>query len=130
LAQDSGLVEAIDQQLHVLKLHLPYSDSDRVLNFAINALCNGTCLQDLESRRNDPAFLDALGAQRIPDPTTAGDYCRRFTADKINLLQDIFDDARVKFRQQQPDDFFHQARLDADGTLTSTYWLSGVRSCR
>ena len=26
------------------------------------------------------AYLDALGARRIPDPTTAGDFCRRFDA--------------------------------------------------
>jgi hypothetical protein len=121
LAQDIGLVEAIDRQLHLLKLHLPYSDSDHVLNLAFNPLCNGSCLQDIELRRKDPAFLDALGAQRIPDPTTAGDYCRRFNAHHINLLQDIFDDTRVKLWQQQPDDFFHQARIDADGSLTGTY---------
>jgi len=120
LAQDIGLVDAIDRRLHVLKLHLPYSDSDHVVNFAINALCNGSCLEDIDLRRNDPAFLDALGAQRIPDPTTAGDYCRRFSADKINLLQDIFDDTRVKLWQQQPDDFRQQARIDADGSLVGT----------
>ena len=41
-------------------------------------LCGGTCLQDIELRRQDEVYLDALGAQRIPDPTTAGDFCRRF----------------------------------------------------
>ena len=34
--------------------------------------------EDIELRRNDEVFLDALGATRIPDPTTAGDFCRRF----------------------------------------------------
>lgn len=29
-------------------------------------------MQDLERRRNDDVFLDALGARRLPDPTTAG----------------------------------------------------------
>ena len=120
LAQDIGLLDAIDQRLHLLKLHLPYSDSDHVFNFAINALCNGSCLQDIELRRNDPAFLDALGAQRIPDPTTAGDYCRRFSADHVNLLQDIYDDIRVELWKQQPIDFLHQARIDVDGSLVGT----------
>lgn len=120
LAQDIGLVEAIDRRLHLLKLHMPYADSDHVLNFALNALCNGSCLEDIELRRNDPAFLNALGAQRIPDPTTAGDYCRRFRAEHVNLLQDIFDDARVTLWQQQADDFFQQARIDADGSLLGT----------
>ncbi len=78
LVQKLGLAEAIDRRLHLLKIHLPYHESDHVLNIAYNALCNGTCLEDIELRRNDEVFLDALGAERIPDPTTAGDFCRRF----------------------------------------------------
>lgn len=120
LALDIGLVDAIDRRLHVLKIQLPYYDSDHVLNLAINALCNGTCFQDMELRRNDPAFLDALGAQRTPDPTTAGDYCRRFSAEQINRLQDIYDDTRLTLWREQPDDFRQQARLDADGSLVGT----------
>jgi len=120
LAQDLGLVDAIDRRLHILKIHLPYTDSDHVLNFAINALCDGTCLQDMELRRNDPAFLDALGAQRLPDPTTAGDFCRRFDAAAVQLLQDIFDDTRISLWRQQPHAFFEQAYVDVDGTLVGT----------
>ena len=59
-------------------MHLPYHESDHVLGIAYNVLCGGTCLQDIELRRQDEVYLDALGAQRIPDPTTAGDFCRRF----------------------------------------------------
>jgi len=103
-----------------LKIHLPYHESDHVLNLAYNALCDGTCLQDIELRRNDEVFLDALGARRIPDPTTAGDFCRRFKSDDVHLLQDIFNDVRKKAWAGQPDEFFAQARIDADGTLVPT----------
>ena len=48
LARQTGLIDAIDRRLHVLKIHLPYHESDHVLNLAYNALCDGTCLQDLE----------------------------------------------------------------------------------
>jgi hypothetical protein len=120
LAQRIGLVEAIDRRLHLLKIYLPYHESDHVLNIAINALCNGDCLQDIELRRNDAVFLDALGADRIPDPTTAGDFCRRFSVQHINLLQDIFDDARIGVWRQQPEAFFDLAILDADGSLVET----------
>jgi len=78
LVQELGLAEAIDQRLDLLKIHLPYHESDHVLNLAYNALCDGDCLEDLELRRNDEVYLNALGARRIPDPTTAGDFCRRF----------------------------------------------------
>jgi hypothetical protein len=120
LARRIGLIDRIDTRLHLLKTHLPYHESDHVLNFAFNALCNGDCLQDIELRRNDAVFLDALGARRIPDPTTAGDFCRRFDETSINLLQDIFDDVRIGVWQQQPADFFDLAVIDVDGTLTET----------
>jgi hypothetical protein len=115
-----GLAEAIDDRLHLLKFHFPYHESDHVLNFAYNALCNGTCLDDIELRRNDLVFLDALGADRIPDPTTAGDFCRRFTAEDVEILQDVFDQTRVQVWQQQPSEFFGEAILDVDGTLVAT----------
>ena len=120
LVRKLGLAEAIDERLHLLKFHLPYHESDHVLNFAYNALCNGTCLDDIELRRNDAVFLDALGADRIPDPTTAGDFCRRFTAEDVEILQDVVDQTRLKVWQQQPPEFFDEAILDVDGTLVAT----------
>jgi Transposase DDE domain group 1 len=120
LVRKLGLAEAIDERLHLLKFHLPYHESDHVLNFAYNALCNGTCLDDIELRRNDVAFLDALGADRIPDPTTSGDFCRRFSAEDVETLQDVFDQTRLKLWRQQPADFFDEAVLDVDGTLVAT----------
>lgn len=120
LARQIGLIDAIDDRLHLLKIHLPFHESDHVLNFAYNALCDGTCLQDIELRRNDEVFLDALGARRIPDPTTAGDFCRRFTPADVATLQDICDDVRIQVWAQQPDAFFDQATIDMDGALVET----------
>ena len=120
LARQVGLTDAIDRRLHLLKFHLPYHESDHVLTVAYNALCGGTCLQDLELRRQDEVFLDALGARRIPDPTTAGDFCRRFDAAAIRQLQDLVHDVRVGVWAEQPDAFFDQAVLDMDGFLVET----------
>lgn len=120
LARRIGLIDAIDRRLHLLKLHLPYHESDHVLNFAYNALCHGTCLQDIELRRSDENFLDALGTRRIPDPTTAGDFCRRFTATDVETLIDALNDTRRRVWAEQPDDFFACATIDLDGTLAET----------
>jgi len=113
-------VDAIDDRLHLLKFHFPYHESDHVLNFAYNAFCEGACLQDLELRRQDEVFLDSLGAQRIPDPTTAGDFCRRFDESSIRLLQEIVHDVRIGVWAEQPTDFFQRALLDMDGSLVAT----------
>src|SRR5580704_1497519 len=120
LVRKLGLAEAIDRRLHLLRFHRPYHESDHVLNLAYNALCDGTCLEDIELRRNDEVFLDALGARRIPDPTTAGDFCRRFKPEDVHTLLDIFNDVRKKAWAGQPDEFFAQARIDADATLVDT----------
>jgi Transposase DDE domain group 1 len=120
LARQLGLIEAIDRQLHVLLIHLPYHESDHVLNIAYNPLCEGTCLQDIELRRNDENFLNALGARRIPDPTTAGDFCRRFTRDHIATLLDIINDTRLRAWAPQPRAFFERAVIDMDGSLVAT----------
>jgi len=120
LARHIGLIDAIDQRLHLLKFHLPYHESDHVLNLAYNAFCEGTCLQDIELRRNDEVFLDALGARRLPDPTTAGDFCRRFTAADVTTLLDLINDVRLGVWAEQPEAFFEQATIDMDGTLVET----------
>ena len=115
-----GLAEAIDERLSLLKIHRPYHESDHVLNIAYNILCGGTCLDDIERRRNDEVFLDALDVVRIPDPTTAGDFCRRFSAEDVLELHEAFDQARRKVWAEQPAEFFEQAIIDLDGTLVPT----------
>ncbi len=120
MAQKLGLAKAIDDRLQLLKVHLPYSESDHVLNLAYNALAGGNCIEDLEHLRNSEGYLDSLGAQRIPDPTTAGDFCRRFTTADIDTLQDVVNEIRVSVWQRQPKEFFEQAIIDADGTEVAT----------
>jgi hypothetical protein len=120
LARRVGLVDAIDTRLQLLKIHRGYHESDHVLAIAYNALCDGTCLQDLELRRQDESFLDALGARRIPDPTTAGDFCRRFTIDHIRTLIDLINETRLKVWAKQPTTFLDRAIIDMDGTLVPT----------
>jgi Transposase DDE domain group 1 len=120
LAQHAGLVEAIDQHVELLKVALPYHESDHVLGIAYNVLCGGTCLQDIEQRRQDEVYLDALGTQRIPDPTTAGDFCRRFDEAAIEALQTAINETRLQVWRAQPAAFFAEAVIDADGTLAET----------
>jgi hypothetical protein len=91
-----------------------------VLNLAYNALCDGTRLEDIELRRNDEVFLDALGTERIPDPTTAGDFCRRFAESDVRSLLRAVDDARRNVWARQPKKFFKRATIDLDGTLVIT----------
>lgn len=120
MARQLGLIDAIDEELELLKVHLPYHESDHVLNIAFNSLAGGRCLDDIELLRNDENYLNALGAQRIPDPTTAGDFCRRFTESDVLTLMEIINRTRCRVWQAQPRSFFDEAVIDMDGTLTET----------
>lgn len=120
VARKSGLVGDIDARLKLLKRHLPYHESDHVLNIAFNILAGGRRLEHLELRRNDEVYLNALGAVRIPDPTTAGDFCRRFEVDDVLELMNAINEARLRVWARQPESFFDEAVIDADGTLVET----------
>ena len=120
LAKRVGLVTEIDRRVTVLKAHVPYHESDHVLNIAFNILAGGRCLEDIEWLRQDEGYLNALGAQRIPDPTTAGDFCRRFAEEDVEALMATINTCRLRVWKQQPSEFFDEAVIDADGTLAST----------
>lgn len=120
MVKQLGLDRAIDHAVNLFKIYLPYCESDHVLNIAYNLLTGGTCLDHLELRRNDEVYLDALGATRIPDPTTAGDFCRRFSSLQIECLMDAFNEIRLKVWRQQGPEFFKEAIIDADGTMVET----------
>jgi hypothetical protein len=120
LARRIGLIRDIDHNLHVLKRHRPYHESDHVLNIAFNIIAGGKRIEHIELRRNDEVYLNALGAQRLPDPTTEGDFCRRFSETDVVTLMDAINQSRLRVWSQQPSAFLTEAILDVDGTLVGT----------
>jgi hypothetical protein len=120
LVQRLALADALNGRLHLLKRHVPYFESDHILNLTYNFLLGGRVLEDLELLRNNELYLDALGVQRIPDPTTAGDFLRRFQQPDIDILLDVINDARLAIWKQQPAAFFEEAILEADGSQVET----------
>ena len=121
LADRLGLIDELNGRLDLLRAHRPYHESDHVLNIAYNTLTGGTCLDDIALRRNDETYLDALGAERIPAPTTAGDFTRRFTEADVVALMDAINAVRVKvWRKRLPRRERREAILDVDGTIAPT----------
>lgn len=114
------LDQLINDKLELLKVHVPYHESDHVLNIVYNVLSGGTCLEDIERLRNDETYMNALGAERIPDPTTAGDFLRRFDMSSIVEIQNIINDRRKKVWSLQNASFRKEAIIDVDGTVAGT----------
>ena len=117
-----GLVKQIDARLHLLKAHLPYHESDHVLNLFYNIMCGGTRLEDIERLRSDEAYMNALDADLIPDPTTAGDFTRRFTQADVIKLMACINAVRTKlWRTRAASELAGVAYIDVDGTSAPTY---------
>ena len=121
MVRSIGLVESIDRSVKVFKRHFPYHESDHVLNLTYNIMTGGTRLEDLERLRQDEAYLNTLGCDRVPDPTTAGDFLRRFEAGDVKGMMRGINDTRVRVwkkglsRQEKK-----LALIDADGTIAPT----------
>ena len=121
LVSKLGLAGEINRRLALLKRHLPYHESDHVLNIAYNMLCGGTRLEDLGALRNNAAYMDALGAEVIPSPTAAGDFTRRFGEAGVIELQECINAVRPRLWEGRGRDLLGPvAFIDVDGTLAPT----------
>ena len=116
-----GLAGEINRRLKLLKVHLPYHESDHVLNVAYNMLCGGTRLEDLGALRNNVAYMDALGAALIPSPSAAGDFTRRFEESDVIELMEGINAVRPQLWEGRGRDLLGPvAYIDVDGTLAPT----------
>ena len=121
LVTNVGLDRALNDSLNLLKIHLPYHESDHVLNIAYNVATGGTCLEDIERLRQDENYMDALGTERIPDPTTAGDFLRRFEGEAPLLaLQEAVNGTRQAIWRMQDESFRRRGVIDVDGSIAGT----------
>lgn len=98
--------EVLDERVEVLKRHVPYHESDHILAQAMNLYAGGTCIEDMALLQHDDAVLRMLGACRLPDPTTAGDFLRRFdrqaNPDALTGLRAAGDEIQERVWQRLP----------------------------
>jgi hypothetical protein len=115
-----GLAEEIDGRVKVLDRHLPYQESDHVLSLIYNVMSGGRCLQDIEQRRRDVGYLEAVGAHKVPAPSTEGDFLRRMEVEHIRAMMGAFDEGRLKVWRKLPRRERRHGTIDADGSLAPT----------
>ena len=98
-------------------MHLPYHEPGHVLNSAFNILAGGQGIEHLKLRRNHEVYLNALGAERILDPTMEGDFCRHVHESDVVTLMGTINQSRRRVWAQQPPEFLKEAILNADGII-------------
>ena len=94
LVRRLGLHRAIDDALELLQSHRPFTESDHVLTHVYNLFVGGTCIEDIGHLQGSEPVRRMLGAVRLPDPTTAGDFLRRFDAASLSALDAAIDEGQ------------------------------------
>ena len=123
-----GVAKRLDERLRLFKRHAPYHESDHVLALAYTLYADGTCLEDQAALQGSEAVRRLVGACRIPDPTTAGDFLRRFkVAHDVERLSGVIDEVEetvwsklpAKVRRRRKKHEF--ALVDLDGHIKPLY---------
>jgi len=122
------VAQRLDDALTLFKRHAPYHESDHVLALAYTLYTDGTCLEDQAALQGSEAVRRLVGACRIPDPTTAGDFLRRFrTAQDVEHLSGGIDEVQEAVWSKLPRSVRRRrkkhelALVDLDGHIKPLY---------
>ncbi len=119
MAEALEVPRILDERVHVKERERGYPESEHILALAANAFVGGDYLDDLEALREDMAIQKAIGRKEIPDPTTAGDFCRRFTLGHILQMNQAF--AQIQARVYQRRKEITAWTIDVDAKVHEVY---------
>jgi len=117
-----GIAQDLDGELSLLASHRPFHESDHVLTHVYNLYAGGTCIEDIADLQTSEPVRRMLGADRIPDPTTAGDFLRRFDAAALKTLDQVIDRAQEKvWKRRYGKKKAERAVVDLDSCVRPVY---------
>jgi hypothetical protein len=119
MAEALEVPRILDERVHVKERERGYPESEHILALAANAFMGGDYLNDLEALQEDIAIQKAIGRKEIPDPTTAGDFCRRFTLGHILQMNQAFAEIQAQVYQRRQE--ITAWTIDADAKVHGVY---------
>lgn len=90
------VAQSIDERVSLLHSRRPYHESDHVLTHVYNLFVGGSAIEDIADLQQSEPVRRMLGAARIPDPSTAGDFLRRFDRKSIAALDAAIHEAQER----------------------------------
>jgi hypothetical protein len=87
LARTVRFAEHIGAHVKVLKVHQGYGESDHLYHLLSALYAGASCVEDLGQLQEDEAYRRLAGADRVTDPSTMGDFLRRFGREDLNDLK-------------------------------------------
>jgi hypothetical protein len=103
MAESLEIPRILDEEVKVKQRESGYPESEHILALAANAFVGGDYLEDLEALREDVAIQRVIGRKDLPDPTTAGDFCRRFTLGHLLQLNRAYGKIEQRVYQRRPE---------------------------
>ena len=122
LVRSLGIAKDLNRELSLLASHRPFHESDHVLTHVYNLYSGGTCIEDIADLQTSEPVRRILGANRVPDPTTAGDFLRRFDAESLQSLDRVIDQAQEKvWKRRYGKKKAERAIVDLDSCVRPVY---------
>jgi hypothetical protein len=122
LVRSLGIAKDLNRELSLLASHRPFHESDHVLTHVYNLYAGGTCIEDIADLQTSEPVRRILGANRVPDPTTAGDFLRRFDAESLQSLDRVIDQAQEKvWKRRYGKKKAERAIVDLDSCVRPVY---------
>ena len=119
MAEALEIPRTLDERVKVKQRESGYPESEHILALAANAFVGGDYLEDLEALREDVAIQRVIGRKDLPDPTTAGDFCRRFTLGHLLQLNRAFADIEQRVYEHRPE--VTHWTIDVDAKVHEVY---------
>lgn len=119
MAEALEVPRVLDERVKVKQRESGYPESEHILALAANAFVGGDYLEDLEALREDVAIQRVIGRKDLPDPTTAGDFCRRFTLGHLLQLNRAFAEIEQRVYQHRPE--VTRWTIDVDAKVHEVY---------
>lgn len=88
--------QRVDASLKLLTSHRPFHESDHVLTHVYNLFLGGECIEDIAELQVSSPLRRILGTDRVPDPTTSGDFLRRFEEQDVRKLDAVCDELHLE----------------------------------
>lgn len=87
LARKVRFSEHIAAHVRVLKVHQGYGESDHLFHLLSALFAGASCVEDIAQLQGDQTYRKLAGVERVTDPSTMGDFLRRFGRADINALK-------------------------------------------
>jgi hypothetical protein len=122
LVRNLRIAPDLNRNLSLLASHRPFHESDHVLAHVYNLYAGGTCIEDIADLQTSEPVRRMLGADRLPDPTTAGDFLRRFDEEALRALDQVIDRGQeAVWKRRYGKKKVARAMIDLDSCVRPVY---------